>query len=776
MVMEKDYKEHITADSLFEDKQIGSTTIYPIEGGNCRYIGIKARCGYRNQSITDVYIYDNNNVLIEIKDINNSRTLYQIVNERTSSSPYKDISLKVFDGKYRVAYTDDRVCVISEEIPHKTISETKWKEIIDINNDIAIVNSRGNYYNLVRLNFNTNWSNELQGSKEIVYLNNYLYKFRNIETGSKYQLYNAGLPRESNPKTLYDDIQPISEQMAVGIKTGVQWDFIKINSTKNGYLEVAYTSYKEPVFHGDTINLVELDDYGNEIPYTINKWGTKLSEEPEEGFEEPVVETKAAVLPHNGSETAGETTIIQDETISIGKFIVVTDDSARKSENGNYVFCNYSYKKACKCEGFPCWILIKQKLMVITEKQGKVPRRLRWVLIDKLPDEFEQFTNISEDNKWLYFEDTVTTSKKKIKEEAIHTIAPKLRKLSEERKVSFEVQQKRDIEDTKDILRLKAIYDFLKLQGFEKTSIYDAASSLFPEIEAYIDYTNVKQNYYYGWKRYVENVEKLKKILPNGYIDENRVIGELRFSDKEKTIFDYYTNVKEYPVELAIECIQEESPTGEELRKEYETLMRLDDIVDNQRKILQREIMDDLIHNFTAMVDTSELLKTPGASNTKIDNNATVVILPKSTDFRIKEEKHVFKINESIRYDLFERKRFHYYEKPIYYLAFEKHVVILLNCEKARELDKGKSRQFKIRGNGDDKKFDQDYSAINGIIANQRDNNARIYVFECIDNETCRFFDELQCIKHELVEDENESRKVIFFTMKSLLRYNTDNY
>lgn len=217
-------------------------------------------------------------------------------------------------------------------------------------------------------------------------------------------------------------------------------------------------------------------------------------------------------------------------------------------------------------------------------------------------------------------------------------------------------------------------------------------------------------------------------------------------------------------------------PTGEELRREYETLMRLDDIVDNQRKILQREIMDDLIHNFTAMVDTSELLKIPGASNTKIDNNATVVILPKSTDFRIKEEKHVFKINESIRYDLFERKRFHYYEKPIYYLAFEKHVVILLNCEKARELDKEKSRQLKIRGNGDDKKFDQDYSAINGIIANQRDNNARIYVFECIDNETCRFFDELQCIKHELVEDENEGRKVIYFTMKSLLRYNTDNY
>lgn len=771
--MKRDYKEHITADNLFEEKQIGSTLIYPIEGCNCRYIGIKARCGYRNQFITDVYIYDNNNILIKIKDVINSRTLYQIVNERTFSIPYKDISLKVYDGKYRVAYTYDRVCVISDKEPHKTISETKWKSIVDINNNIAIINSKGNYYNLVRLNFETKWSNELQYSKDIVYINNYLYKFRNIETGSKYQLYNAYQYKKSNPTTLYDDVQYVSEQIAVGIKTGVQWDFIKINSIKDGYLEVAYTSYKEPVFRGDNIILVKCDDYGNEIPYIINIWGTKLSKEPEEEITEPIADVKEEIQPIVESEPVEEKHVTQDDTLRIGKFIIVSDNSVKRSENGDYLHITKSYRKVCKCEGYPCWILLEEQLIAITEKKpfGQNAYALKIKKEDTLPSEFEQFTDISIDNKWLYFEDSLSAPKTEILRKSINLIAPKLRKLASDREETIEVQQKKDIEDTKDILRLKAIYDFLKLQGFEKTSVFDAASSLFPEIEAYIDYTNVKQNYYYGWKRYLENVEKLKRISPKGYIDEDKVIKELTFADKEKTIFDYYTNVKGYPIEFAIECIQEESPTGEELRREYETLMRLDNIVENQRKMLQREVMDDLIQNFTTMIDSSELLKMPGTSKT---NNEPVSIRPKSTDFRIKGEKHIFKINESIRYDLFERKRFHFYEKPVYYLAYEKNIVILLNSEKARELDTDKSRQFKIRGNGDDKKFNQDYSAINGTIANQRENNARIYVFECIGNETCRFFDELQCIKHELVEDENEGRKVIYFTMKSLLRYNTN--
>lgn len=769
--MKCDYNEHIDANSLFEEKQIGSITIFPIEGGDSDYIGIKTKYGYRNHNVTDVYSYDNN-ILVIIKDVNNNRTFYQLVSENSFTRLYTKISFKVYDKKYRIAYTEKGVCIISDIECKPIVSESKWKDVVEINNDIAIINSKGNYYNLFRLNLGTKWSNELQGSTEIVYVHNYLYKYRNIETGPKYQLYNVNRRKSSNPRILYDDIQYVSEEIAVGIKNNVQWDFIRLNSVIGGYMEVAYSSYKEPVYNGDIIALVELDDFGNEIPYRINRWGTNLSVETEEEIKESVIETITAVGPQNERESINEIPIIQDEKISIGNFILVTDESAKKSENGDYVFFRYSHKKACRCEGYPCWILIKQRLIIITERESKRNNTLKCKIIGTLPDEFEKFTNVSENNKWKYFDKSVSAPKTEIVNEAINVIAPTLRKLSSKRKELIEEQQKRDVEDTKDILRLKAIYDFLKLQGFDKNSTSDAISSLFPEIEEYIDYTNVKQTYYYGWKRYVENVEKLKKITPNGFIDENKVVGELNFSDKEKIIFDYYTNVKEYPIEVAIDCIQEESPTGGELIKEYETLMRLDDTVENQRKMLQREIIDDLINNFTVMADTSQMLQLPKYSTAKTVDDEYVTDTTKSTDFTIKGVKRVFKLNESVGYDIFENKKFHLYHKPISYLQYGKDVVLLLNSDKAKEFDSEHSRQILIRGNGEDKKFDQDYTYVNGIISKQRDNGTRIYVFECIDDTTCRFFDELQCIKHELVEDENEGRKVIYFTMKSLLRHN----
>lgn len=774
MVTECDYKEHIAAADLHEEKQIGTTIIYPVEGGNCRYIGIKARCGCNYQSITDVYTYDNNNVLIII--VKNQTTLYQIVSESTCSRLYNAISLKVYDEMYRVAYTEERVCVISDKCPHQSIQESKWKNIIDINNDIAVINSRGNYYSLVRLNFDSKWSNELQGSKEIAYLNYHLYKFRDLETGSKYQLYNANLPAKSNPKTLYDDVLCISEQIAVGIINNAQWDFIKVYSKINNYLEVAYSSYREPVYDGENINLVELDDYGNEKPYRINIWGANLSEEPEKEIEEPVVETKAVALPQNGSKTEEETTVQQDNVVNIGKFIVVTNDSARKSENGDYVFCKYSYKKACNCEGYPCWILIKQKLIIITEKESKRPKTLKCRLKGELPEEFELFSNVSEDNKWLFFENSVNGTETEILSKAVDAIAPMLKKLSATKREIIEAQQKRDIEDTKDILRLKAIYDFLKLQGFDNSSIFDAVSSLFPEIDAYIDYTNVKQNSYYGWKGYVENVDKLKRIMPKGYIDEDKVIEEIKFSDKEKTIFDYYTNVKEYPLDIAIEHIQEESPTGTQIRMEYETLMRLEDIVDNQRKMLQHEIIEDLINNFTVMADTSEILQLPEQTNevSSSVNKAFEADLSKSTDIILKDNKFELKLNETIKYDAFENKKVHKYDKPVSYIHIGKNIIILLNENKALEYDNEHTRQLQIRGNGEDKKFDQEFTAINEIIYKQRTNGTRIYVFVTNNDDSCRFFDEFQCIKSELVPDEEENRKVIMFTMKSLIRYYTD--
>lgn len=767
--------QHYTAETL-NKTEWGEYKFEVNEYDNYKYIVVKGSNVPKTKLVSDVYLYENNNVLIKLsiqQDVASPKYILFCSHGRISYL-YDEISLDVYDNnKYRIARSFNGITIIGEDDAKSVFDREKnWKDIKGIFDGYAVVNSKDIYYNLVQLNLNNAYSNLLQGAYEISYIDNCLFKYRDSESRGLFFLYNARNYKKSNNLIAYDDIFKISDQLAIGFKKNLQWDFINIHT-----LKVVYTSIEEPKWNEDTIELVCINKYGHEIPYTINKWGTNLSEESENEIEEPVVEFKTGVVSQNDKKHVEETPETQNEKINIGRFIVVTNDSVKRSERGNYLHTTYSYKKACKCEGYPCWVLLDQKLLAITEKEslGQNAYALKIKKEITLPNEFEQFTNISKDNKWVYFENSVSAPEAEVMSEAINTIASKLRKLVEEQKESIEVQQKRDIEDTKDILRLKAIYDFLKLQGFDKLSICNAITALFPEIEEYIDFTNVKQNYYYGWKRYVENVAKLKRIMPDGYVfDDSKVIKELKFTDNEKIMLDYYTKVKGYQLDIAIEFIQEESSTGDELRKEYETLMRLDDIVDNQRKMLQHEIMDDLIHNFTVMADTSELLRLPRTSNTIIDNSEPVSITSKSTDFKIKEEKHIFNINESIRYDLFERKRFHYYEKPVYYLAYEKHVVILLNSEKARELDADNSRQFKIRGNGDDKKFDQDYSAINGTIANQRENNARIYVFECIDNENCRFFDEFQCIKSERIEDEKEERKIIYFTMKSLIRYNTE--
>ena len=58
------------------------------------------------------------------------------------------------------------------------------------------------------------------------------------------------------------------------------------------------------------------------------------------------------------------------------------------------------------------------------------------------------------------------------------------------------------------------------------------------------------------------------------------------------------------------------------------------------------------------------------------------------------------------------------------------------------------------------------------LIKNQRENNARLLVFAHNDNDTCKFYDELQYLNYDLVRE--DGREVIMFKLKSLVRFNTE--
>ena len=98
-----------------------------------------------------------------------------------------------------------------------------------------------------------------------------------------------------------------------------------------------------------------------------------------------------------------------------------------------------------------------------------------------------------------------------------------------------------------------------------------------------------------------------------------------------------------------------------------------------------------------------------------------------------------------------------------------KDIFIFLSQKKASGLDKEYSSTIRLRGNGEDSRFSQDFSHINGDIVNQEKNNSRIFVFVHNDDNTCRFYEELRYLGYDM--EKEGGREVIMFKMKSLVRF-----
>ena len=104
-----------------------------------------------------------------------------------------------------------------------------------------------------------------------------LYKYR--LNSPLYYLYNANNRLSSDDTIGYSDIEFISDQLAMGVIDGVQWDFIKTCPTKDiNSLKVVHTSYEPPIIDNDIISIVNFDENDEEVKYKINISGTKLSE------------------------------------------------------------------------------------------------------------------------------------------------------------------------------------------------------------------------------------------------------------------------------------------------------------------------------------------------------------------------------------------------------------------------------------------------------------------------------------------------------------------
>ena len=488
--------------------------------------------GNKEYEADRVFIYDNNNILLHDSVHNKYRLLFP----NTTSDIYDEISIDVYDDKYRkaVCYINGEKCVslINETTGQLQFPPVRWNDIMDVHNDIAIVSLRQRGPQTL-VWFQRNLSGGIKEADEYLYIGGSLYKFR-TDGIRLYKLFNAHTMQSSNPKIGYTDIRYISDQLAMGIYNS-QWDFINIFS-----MEVMHSSIREPVIENGIIHIVSCDN--NE--FDINLYGT--------------------------------------EVVSVGRFIIVNDERINLSDNNSIHTTTKDIAKLCNIKkGNICWVLMRHNKIIITAKTG-ISRHSRRILSqEEMPEDIKSFAN-SLDSKWYNGDCFISAGN------VTEVIKSKLQEIVEKKNAAENANP--TINNTDDASKLKAIYHYLQQQGFGNQEIFDALYILFPSIERQIDSTDLRTKYADLDKKIKEYTETCNVINSN----TGTLIEMLNLNDKESAIFNYYTKVKEMSIDATIKCINDESPTGTEVARKYNELMRIDEMLDDELRKLRRLIIEDL--------------------------------------------------------------------------------------------------------------------------------------------------------------------------------------
>ena len=731
--------------------------------------------------VDEVLFYDNNNMLLHVSCPKVADYLYTPKN--FLSKPKAEISETVFDDKYRkvVEYDEDGerlVSIIDEESGRLEFCPTKWKDILNVHDDIATISftQKGTgriLQSLVRFKQNL-YGNELV-AQEITHIKESLYKYR--QNSHLYNLYNTTNRLSSDDSIGYSDIEFISDQLAMGVINNAQWDFIKTYPEKDAkILKVVHTSYEQPVFDNDIISIVDYDDNDEETRYKINFSGTKLSEG---NVLDLSIESGEVVPPVENIKPIEEVKVTDSPIVTIGRFVFISDDSVKVSKHSNIIYSKKSLKKPCEIDkGVICWILAKDNVVIITKKDGISDYR-RTILYKKdLPTDFGSFEALK-GSKWHIENCQICAKKEDVLNTAIEVIKTKLQEKVDSIEIKQQTNESLATNDTKETLKLKAIYHFLQQQGFDKDAVYKTLYILFPSIEQYIDLTNVRITE----AELCEKIDKHSRTRDLILSDTSHLIKMLNLNEKELAILNYYTQAKGLSISAAIEYINEESPTGANVTAKYNELMQLGDILSNERKQLKKLIIEDLVNGYANLADTSEILKPIAAVPSPILNQSELSNQEEVKEFTIDETKTIeavikdkifkFRLNDIIPFKKFENKKVYYSKHDLHYVLVGKDILIFISKNKAVELDKEHPHNISLRGNGEDRRFSQTFTHINEAIKNQRENYSRIFVFEHNDDKTCKFYDELQYLDYDI--EKEDGREIIMFKMKSLHRFNTEN-
>lgn len=789
------YIEHYTANNLSRHRwgkyMLSISDDNSISLDDKRYAPVIAQ---------EIWLYGNEsdgNILARIFDERDEVDKYALLTTSTNQVKWlRDISREVYDGKYRITRDfNDRenrktVAIIRESDGNAVTNPHQWKDITDINNNIAIIEFKEGAFALQNLDkVNIDLIGEAGGICEISHVVGYLYKYKKIGI-SGYFLYNAQTKRDSGINRhcpTFKEVEKVSDEMVMATNVNDDKDvcFISVNAGNfHKYIGVAEASQ----LHIDKDNKIISfhgwygDDYDeSDVAMNFNgsrlnqKEGTKTStdeivrkynqQHPNQYISSsPTAET----LPNEDNEGTDE------DEVSIVRCWVYTGEPI-SNDNGRISFDNSFGTKRLKEGSLVAWVLpsvgkfvvgsvngdgfLQNKIGVVYQSgleeglllsaasinfgKGENSIRLNGVwrgrkseIQGKILESLNQFIE-KRNNKKANHKETSMVVKEDVDEPV----------------VSHQSKQVDDHE--KESLLLKEVFLFLQSKGFNSENILNSISALFPGFEhRLLDANNDVR---------VNNPDLFKEINKYTEYRNNRndlafIKSKLNLSDKQKEQLQFCLMVKGNTFAEALRSVDSSGKAS----KAYSEIMDSNNLLDKCWKQVGQLIIDEIVAYQMEPTEEyrQEVEQELSKPKKKYDGK---VCIP------LKDSSMECSLDEIVNYTVFlPNRKMTYSFDTLKYTKIGHNIFLFLDKERADEIDKeGKPVISGIPGEG--KVGDQTIGKnnINSDLYNQQERGIHVLVFARYDDESCRFFDEFDVLKVE----ENTSAREIKCTFKSMYRF-----
>lgn len=452
----------------------GKYNISLLDNGRCQLDSSYARC----RDIEQIWLYDDKEWVL----VRTSGSLYKLFHGGTIKiveekniipQPLGQRYLKVKNGDGLRLYD-----LITQKFVIK--KATKWIDITDIHNGIAVVKVCERYYDLINLG-----ENFKGGGKRGKYYIEYLLPDTYLGTNDGKLFYAFRYSGDGNNfSSCYNSIKSVagSRELLIGYNDDTSmWSIMHIEDLTSFPIQTK----KEPKVVENGIQLLLEDDYGKEVEVRMDFSG-KLDNEDVQGFRKRVLSSKS------GTKTTTKISELTNETeeknsLQFFYHIVIKDDK----EDVKYGKLGITTRRVeipqkLPVSGYVCWIFPDRHEIIISQCEKKTTNGWQ-TIVNRISytGEFKKSKKYNKFNKWEIEIDY---------KDIVESVA----ELFGGWKVDEDIPQTTNIEENiesqvcmKEAMQLRDTFILLKKQAFDEESICNALYVLFPNMEQLISYSYI---------------------------------------------------------------------------------------------------------------------------------------------------------------------------------------------------------------------------------------------------------------------------------------------